>query len=284
MVHDHAFFVCENKKMAVLKEILDVIDRVAPFHLAEQWDNSGLQAGFPSGQVRKIMIGLDITMPLMVAAKNQNVDMVLSHHPLMMSGEKVFDFEQMPGSAICLAAKEQISIVSAHTNLDKADQGLNDYFAECIGIDQTRVFAADPGGDHDAPVTGIGRIGELETPLTLEGLAEFIKSQLGLSYIRMTGEPEKKVASVAICTGSGGSLLDQFFTSGADVYVTGDVKYHEARLVEAAGKTMIDVGHFGSEHIAIELLQRLLSPAFTDAGLDIEIIKYLNEKDPFTLV
>jgi dinuclear metal center YbgI/SA1388 family protein len=244
--------------------------------------------------VSRIIIGLDVTMPLMEAAEKTNSDLVLTHHPLLISPEKNFDFQNMPGRAICAAARNHISIVSMHTNLDKAHAGLNDYFAARIGIENTRTFLPQkntgitdgsmPDETNFSHMTGMGRIGRLDSPLTLNELALRIKKDLGLVHLRVTGALNKIVREPAVCTGSGGSLVEEFIRSDADVYITGDVKYHEARQIETASKSLIDVGHFGSEHMAVDLLAGQLSTAFSTAGLDIEIIKYLKEKDPFTIV
>ena len=268
-----------------VKDILEILNQIARFDIAEKWDNSGLQAGSADWEVNKILVGLDVSMPLMQAAKNSNCDLVLTHHPLMITPEKTFDFQKMPGSAILIAARDKISIISVHTNLDKANDGLNDYFASKIGVQTTNVFLPlFPGDEPEGQVPGMGRLGCLQNPMTVQALAEQIKNKLGLLNIRVTGELDRKVETVAICTGSGGSLVDEFIKSKADVYITGDVKYHEARLVEQASKALIDVGHFGSESMVIDLLSSQLCRAFKNASLNIEVNKFLKEKDPFTIV
>ncbi len=268
-----------------IKDILTILNRIAPFELTEKWDNSGLQAGNPEAEVDKIIIGLDVTMGLLNEARERDAGLVLTHHPLMISPEKVFDFNQMPGSAIREAAIHNISIVSVHTNLDKAENGLNDYFATRIGVEIKQAFLPHDSlsGDLSSGL-GIGRLGRLEKKIRFKTFAEETKDRLGLPNIRITGNPDNVVREIAVCTGSGGSLVRDFIGSGADVYVTGDVKYHEARQVEEASKNMIDVGHFGSEHMAVELLSNRLNHVFEKNGVDLEVIPFLKEKDPFTIV
>ncbi|MFH2060908.1 MAG: Nif3-like dinuclear metal center hexameric protein [Pseudomonadota bacterium] len=271
--------------MVNIKDILEILNQIARFDIAEKWDNSGLQAGSMNWEVKKIIIGLDVSMPLMQAAKKSNCDLVLTHHPLMITPEKSFDFQKMPGSAIQIAARDKISIISVHTNLDKANDGLNDYFASKIGVQTIKSFLPlFPGDEPEGQVSGMGRLGCLQTPMTVQELAEQIKNKLGLLNLRVTGDLDRKVKTIAICTGSGGSLVDEFIKSETDVFITGDVKYHEARLVEQASKVLIDVGHFGSEHMVIDLLSSRLRLAFKNVGLNIEVNKFLKEKDPFTIV
>jgi len=267
------------------KDILELLNIIVPFDIAEDWDNSGLQAGNLDWEVKKIMIALDVSMPLMEAAKKADFDLVLTHHPLMIRPEKSFHFNKMPGSAIEVAAKHGISIISAHTNLDKANDGLNDCFATKIGLENTKVFFIEnPLSVSENEMIGMGRIGFLKSQATLKQVVHQIKEKLGLSHLRVTGDMDLPVNCVAICTGSGGSLVEEFLKSEAEVYITGDIKYHEARRVEEYSKALIDVGHFGSEIMAVDLLFDKLSQAIQKAGLNIQIEKFKKEKDPFIIV
>ena len=268
-----------------VQKILDIINTFAPFDLAENWDNSGLQAGNLDWKIQKIMISLDVSMEVMAAAKDWGADLVLSHHPLQMASGKSINFGEMPGSAICLSAREKISILSAHTNLDKAMNGLNDYFAKMIGVECDESLCSDSKLVESADrFQGIGRIGHLDSPLSLQNIVLQVKERLGIEYLRVAGNLNLQVEKVALCTGSGGSLVDSFLGSSADVYITGDVKYHEARQIEMHHKALIDVGHFASEVIVVDLLETKLSQALASAGYDIEIKGYKKEKDPFTTV
>ncbi len=271
--------------MATTKDILTLLDDIFPFSLSEDWDNSGLQAGDPDQKVSSIMIGLDVSLPLLYTAVREGSDLILTHHPLMIRPEKSIDFSCMPGRAVALAARHGLSIISAHTNMDKAAGGLNDYFSELIGIDSPSPFVMDFGGtETDGPATGIGRIGYLRNEIRLDRLALHIKNIMGLPIVKITGDPGMLVKCAAVCTGSGGSLTTRFLSSPADVYITGDVKYHEARHAEEKSKAIIDVGHFGSERIVIDLLFDILGQSLLKTGLNIQLIKYMEEKDPFMMV
>ncbi|MCP4721331.1 MAG: Nif3-like dinuclear metal center hexameric protein [Desulfobacteraceae bacterium] len=267
-----------------VKKLINIINTFAPFELAENWDNSGLQAGNPDWTIKKIMVSLDVSMEVMEEAKAWGADLVLTHHPLMISPEKSIDFGKMPGSAIALAAREKISILSAHTNLDKAIDGLNDYFAKIIGINCNEPLQRDEQPRSIEGIQGIGRIGQPDSVLSFSELILQVKERLGLEQLRITGDLNLQVKKIALCTGSGGSLVDLFLGSSAEVYITGDVKYHEARQIEMGHKGLIDVGHFASEIIAVDLLERRLRQALPSVGYDIKVKGYKKEKDPFKTV
>ncbi len=275
--------------MVQTKDILGVIDGLFPFSLAESWDNCGLQAGVSSWPVRKILVGLDVSMPMLEYAVCWGADMILTHHPLIMKGEKQLDFSRMPGSAVALAAKNQISIVAAHTNLDKAWHGLNDYVAARMGLNAESVFLEEAGasvisGETESKLEGLGRICSVPFSCSMAELASHIKQSLGLEHIRLIGSCDSSIEKIALCTGSGGSLVNVFLRSEAQVYITGDIKYHEARDIEAHGKAALDIGHFGSEHPAVDLLVEKLTQGVDRYGYDIEIQGYTEEKDPFIIV
>lgn len=278
-----------------VKEIFSIINDIAPFILAEEWDNCGLQVGNFSWPVKRILVALDISMDVMNHAAALNADLVVSHHPLMLHAPKSIDFRTMPGSAIAIAAAEKISIISAHTNLDKAKGGLNDHFAGMLNLRNlkplvpsdkssgyTQVSAQNGQAVRDIDnEDGIGRTGELESVLSLRELALYIKNIFQLETIRMVGSPSLPVKRVALCTGSGGSLIKDFFRTGADVYVTGDIKYHEAREIEAAELGLIDVGHFASERIAVQLLCEKIQNASIAKSMNLEIQGFYTDSDPF---
>ncbi len=270
-----------------VRQILSLIDTdIAPWHLAEPWDNCGLSAGNPEWPVQKVLVGLDPGLPVLEAAQQWQADMVLTHHPLFITPEKNIDFSEMPGLAIALAATRKMAIVCAHTNLDKAENGLNDYLAHRLQITVTRALETQNHEQESpaAPPTGLGRIGTLSSPMSLTRMADQVKSRLGVNPVRVVGDPDLLVHDIAVCSGSGGSLIPAFLSSGATVYVTGDIKYHEARLIESHGRALIDAGHFASEIIAKDLLTRRLNQAVARAGFSLEIRAFTGETDPFVSI
>ncbi|WDP88346.1 MAG: Nif3-like dinuclear metal center hexameric protein [Desulfobacter sp.] len=266
-----------------VNHIIDVINDIAPFSLAENWDNSGLQAGDPDWAVTGILVALDVSREVMETAVEAGCSMVVTHHPLVMAPEKSLDFSRMPGAIIYTAAKHDIAVVSAHTNLDKARDGLNDYFAQKLGIQCEGPLFVDSAATEERP-TGIGRTGRLSSPMAVGDLAAIIKTQLNTPFVRLVGDTGRKAYKVALCTGSGGSLTENFLKSDADVYITGDLKYHEARDIETAGRICIDVGHFASERIVVDMLTHRLKKELKLRDFEVKILGYNREKDPFRII
>ena len=130
-------------------------------------------------------------------------------------------------------------------------------------------------------IQGLGRVGNLPEEMSLTEIAVFIKKKLSIDTVRIVGNPDLKIKKVAVCTGSGGGLIKDFFASGAKAYITGDIKYHEAREIEDSGLGLIDLGHFASEHIFIKQLKNKLIKSAEEKGFKLNITACDIEKDPF---
>ena len=128
---------------------------------------------------------------------------------------------------------------------------------------------------------GLGRIGVLETPCRLAAYSDQVREQLQSRAVRLVGDPNRLVRSVALCSGSGASLLKDAVRAGADLLVTGDLKYHEAREAEESGIAVLDVGHFASEHLMVAAVQQFLQTTLTAAGYDCDVLAAEGERDPF---
>ncbi len=131
---------------------------------------------------------------------------------------------------------------------------------------------------------GLGCIGELEDPMELQSLALKIKAEMGLPAVKLAGRPDLKVQRAAVCSGSGASLLPLFLAADAQVFISGDWRYHDARQVEACGRGLIDLGHFASEHIIVRDLARRLQDELDKAGLAVRVEACELEKDPFYIL
>lgn len=268
----------------LVKDVLEAINSIAPWNLAEAWDNSGLQVGNPGAVVRRIGISLDVTNEVIDESVSSGIDCLITHHPFLFKPIKTIDFSSLEGIIIQKAAKSGLSIISAHTNFDIAVNGLNDLLSCKLGLRDITALVKAKGADDFDEQTGIGRVGHFTSDISLFDLAMLVKETLGLKNLRFVGDPNKILRKAAVCSGSGGSLINEFFRSGADVYVSGDIKYHEARDAEARGLAILDIGHFGSEILMVEALAERLRKAFASYGDSVEIMEIGSEQEPFVFL
>ncbi len=270
-----------------LSDIIDILDRLVPPLLAEEWDNSGLQLGDLNRPVEKIWVALDPTLQVVQAACDQQVDLLITHHPLIFKPLKSIEFHTPIGAVINLAIRHDLAIFAAHTNLDSVPGGLNDILALRFGLKDLKPLAPGPGIElPGAPENkaGIGRVGTFDTAMDLKSLARSIKKEMKLKSIKFAGDPKLLVKKAAVCTGSGSSLLKEFFASGAQVYISGDMRYHDARDVEATNLGVIDIGHFSSESFVALDFAALLQDQFEDRRISVAVEACGIEKDPFEVL
>lgn len=271
-----------------VEDIIEVMEEIAPAHLAETWDNPGLQVGHRGWPVKKILISLDPTPDVMNHAAEASADMLITHHPLLFRPLKSVDLSTPIGGIVGAAIKNTIAVYAAHTNLDSVVDGLNDMLAMRLGLNNVSALAPHVGETAETftekQQNGLGRIGNLPEATDVVSLCRTLKNILGLESVRMVGEPQQTVGRVAICTGSGSSLLERFFSSDADLFITGDVGYHDAREVEDRKTALIDIGHFGSEHIMVDKLGERLRKLLGRLHPNVEVITCEVEKDPFVVL
>ena len=259
--------------MITVKDIIKKIEELAPLSLSEAWDNSGLQIGVYNQPVKNIMLALDITREIIEEAIDKNIDFIISHHPFIFNPIKSITSEDITGNMILKLIANNISVYSSHTCLDITQNGLNDLFASLIGLNKTTILKEIPydvcSVESAGRKTGIGRIGELEKEITLEQLMKLLKEKLNLTSLRYTGEKNDYVKKIAICTGSGGELIDSCLEKKADVYITGDLKYHESRIAYNFGLKLIDAGHYETEIIFSEYLADYIRNSFVNENIEV---------------
>jgi len=271
----------------LLSDMIGILDSLAPPSLAEEWDNCGLQLGDLSWPVKKIWVALDPTLQVVEAACAQKVDLLVTHHPLIFRPLRSIEFHTPLGAVINLATRHNLAIFAAHTNLDSVTGGLNDILARRLGLKD--LVPLSTGGQINesisgGPGPGIGRVGSLAKAMDLKSLARSVKKKMGLKTIKFAGDPDLLIKEAAVCTGSGSSLLPDFFASGAQVYISGDMRYHDARDVEAANRGVIDIGHFASECFIGQDLTAQLRNKFDKTGINVAVEACDIEKDPFEVL
>jgi dinuclear metal center YbgI/SA1388 family protein len=267
-----------------VSDLMNIMEELAPSSLAESWDNVGLQVGRLDQPVYKVIIALDPTPSVVAFACAQKADLLITHHPLIFHSVKNVNLDLYPGNIIEAAVKNGLTIYAAHTNLDSCAGGVNDIMANRLKLYNIKVLKPIPSNTFPDANTGLGRVGDLEESLSLKEFAEGVKQELQLENIKVAGNPDMAIQRVCVCCGSGSSLLKDFLACGADVYVSGDLHYHDGRLAEMVGKSLIDIGHFSSEHLIVEALATILDNAFLERGWDLTVVPYTKESDPFRVI
>jgi dinuclear metal center YbgI/SA1388 family protein len=367
-----------------VNDIISIMENIAPSNLAENWDSVGLQVGDGCWNVERIRIALDPLPDVIEKSCHDNVDLVITHHPLLFRPLKSLNVSTPVGKIIQMTLENKTAIFSAHTNLDSAKGGINDFLSEKLGLQNTKVlqeakkddkcklvifvpkqnqrevltslFASGAGqiGNYDCcsfrspgvgtfmprkgakpflgkleelnevdetrietivtqkdlpkilesvkrshpyetpaydvyPLItpgfeGLGRVGDLESPMALKDFARYVKNALNLSYLKVSGDSELRVEKVAVCSGSGAGLMKSFLASKAQCYVSGDLHYHDARDTQAFSRGLLDIGHFASEHIMVHMLVQRLRMVMEEKKLGVLVDACGLEKDPFMII
>jgi len=258
-----------------VKEILEVLEKLAPSSQAEEWDNPGLQVGDPSQAVKKILVSLDPTLGAIKEAESRGADLLLTHHPLLFQPISQVNERSYPGNIIAEALKRRISILAAHTNLDRAEGGINAMLSHLL--DLRNVTSLEEGGGGNP---GLGRVGDLPEGPTLALLIQKIKKSLGITSVRASGPNEKIIRRVAVVGGAGGSLVGAALAAGADLLITGDIKHHDALLAKDLGLALVDAGHYETEKPALDLFAERLRKTFGGEGWAVSIETDGREEPP----
>jgi dinuclear metal center YbgI/SA1388 family protein len=226
-----------------LADAVAVLDAVAPLRYAESWDNVGLLVGDPDAPVRRVLVTVDYAPPVAAEARDVDADLVVAYHPPIFAPVK-----RVPHGALWAdAVRRGIALYSPHTALDVAPEGTNDFLADACGVSSER-RAIRPHGVE--PGIGLGRVGSVERT-TLAALCDRVKASLGLAYVLVAGPADAVVETVAVAAGAGGELLSEALREGADVFVTGEVRHHDALAAVAKGASVVATLHSNSERAAV---------------------------------
>ena len=236
------------------KEIIQVIEAAYPREAALDFDNVGLLAGRSEKEVNRVYIALDATDAVIDCAVRAGADMLITHHPLIFSPLKKVTDENFISRRIVKLIQNDISYYAMHTNYDVL--GMAELSEKILGIRDTEVL--DITRENGGIPEGIGRIGSLEQPVTLEECCVYIKHKLNLGSLKVFGDMDAKVSRLAISPGSGKSVIGAAIAKGADVLVTGDIGHHEGLDAVEQGLLVIDAGHYGTEYIFIDDMKRFL--------------------------
>lgn len=367
------------------KAIVEFMERLAPIHMAEKWDNVGLQLGDPLAKVSRILVAVDPVEEVVREAVEKRADMIITHHPFFFDTVKTLRQDTATGRIAALLIKNGISLYCAHTNLDNAPEGINQHLAELLDLrelmtlepldgcgyhkivvfvpagheDRVAQAMSEAGtgrignyshcsfrakgvgtfmpGDNTDPFIGqrgelerveeyrvetivpseltgrvvremlaahpyeeaaydiyslqngrsdigAGRVGLLPQAVSLGTFVQRVKKVLDLTQVRCLGSNDMMVRRIAVCGGSGASLIDMAAAMGADVFLTGDIKHHDALKSRGLGLALIDAGHYGTEKIAADIIKAHIDNQIKGTDMEIEVIKSQISTHPFIIV
>lgn len=365
---------------AKCREIIAVIEGLAPLGLAAEWDNVGLMLGSPETEVRRVLVSLDVTLPVVEEAVARGANLILSHHPLFFHPIKAIRLDEPQGKLVHNLIKENIMVYSAHTNLDSADLGVSYHLAVKLELEDIQVLVptyrekyyklvtfvpedhekivreaitragagwignysgctfrvagtgtflpmagtrpyigqegelmeakeyrletiipttrvpevlqalikAHPYEEvaydiyplaNEGPAQGIGRQGVLPHAVTLKDFALKVKENLGAASVKLVGDEQRKVKRVAVCGGAGSDTIAAARSVGAEVLVTGDLKYHEAQAALAMDLAVIDAGHFATERLIVPAMVTYLQEQLQDR--EVMVLASQKEQEPW---
>lgn len=258
-----------------VRDISDVLEKFAPLPLQESYDNAGLQVGNPESEVHAVLLCLDVTSDVLEEAIRRKCDMIVSHHPLIFHGLKSLTGADETQRIAMRALATGVAVYSAHTNLDSTWNGVSHEMAHMLGVSDIEVLS--PLADE--PRAGLGVVGNIEPTPKLELLRK-IKERFGVECLRYSSQSKRIVVKrVALCGGSGASLIREAISAGADLYVTGDIKYHDYTTY-GGDIVLADIGHYQSELCSINIFSRIIREKYPD------LVVYFSEDqtDPISLM
>jgi dinuclear metal center YbgI/SA1388 family protein len=232
-------------------DIINILERQSPSEYALEWDNVGLLVGRRNKEVKKLLIAVDATADVCNAAIEQGVDMIVTHHPMIFGKIKSVNDTTVLGQKILALAEAGICCYAMHTNFDTKG-GMAKLVAERLGLKKRSVLDETNMGE------GIGQIGILDKAINLRELCENVKTRFDIPGVLLFGDEERIVDKIAVCPGSGRSVIDIAVKKGAECLITGDIGHHTGLDAMEMGLSIIDASHYGLEKIFMEFMSNYL--------------------------
>lgn len=235
-------------------DIIKILNQELKIKQQEKWDNSGLQIGNLNDDINKTMIILDIDKEAVQFAIKNKINLIITHHPFIFNNIKSIDFNTYDGQLIRDLIINNINVYSMHTSLDMAEYGVNYELASKLGINSYDILHII----NDEDLSGYGGISNIE-PINIIEYSNIVKKSLNCNFIKLFCDNDKKVIErVAFCGGSGSEFIEDAINKRADLYITGDINYHQAQDALKHNLTIIDAGHYYTEYHSLSIVQNIL--------------------------
>ena len=232
-----------------IEKLAEIIEKKSPLCIQEPWDNSGFQIKFEAAPVNRVLTAMEITNQVIDEAVNLRAEAIVTHHPMFFKPIKEIYDNTVTGNYIVRLVQNRINVYASHTSFDKCDGGNNDYLAKLLHLCDIRIAGED----------GFCRIGTVS--------------------VSFAGDLNSEVKTIGLCSGAGTEFASSLRRLGCDLFITGDVKYHDAQEAKESGLNILDIGHYGSEKIFTENMADYLRN-----NTDLDIIESEVDLDPFILL
>lgn len=267
-----------SKSNIQLKDLTNVLNVAYPEYLAEDWDQIGLHFGRMNAPVRNVMISLDIRPNVVQEAIEQEIDTIIVHHPPLFKPIQRFDLENPEIAMYADLIKHDINVFAMHTNFDAAHNGMNDWLAEQLEL--VDIESLDSHSDLGNP--GIGRVGRLKEAMSRDKLLDFLKVKYQRQQLVVIEKsPKETYHRIAIVGGAGSSFMDNLNKEDIDVFITGDVSYHQGHDFYEKGFMTIDAGHY-IESIFVPGLTKQLQAIVDINEWSVTVVASQKNTNPFT--
>lgn len=243
------------------RDVVDILEKLCPKQYALDWDNPGMHVGHWDNQVKKVLVAVDADDAVVDYAVNNDVDMIIAHHPLIFSGIKQINDDNFIARRVMKLIENGINCYCMHTNFDVVG-GMATEAADRMELSDTVPL------EETVPGEGIGRVGNLSEPATVGEICNRVKKKFGLPNVILYGDENAVVSRVGISPGSGKSMIRYAKDLEAQILITGDISYHDGTDAVAKGVHIIDAGHYGIEHIFIDIVEKYLN----GNGMELEVI------------
>jgi dinuclear metal center YbgI/SA1388 family protein len=232
-----------------IEQLAASFEELWPLDGADSWDAPGFSVSHPD-VVTKVLLSVDLNSAVVNEAVHKGAQLVLTHHPFLLKGTQDVNWDSGKGSVLQQAIRSGISVYSAHTNADIVEDGVSDILAKALGLTDIRPLV--PTGDSK----GHGRVGVLSQRISLQEFATRVLDAIPFTArgVSVSGYPEVEISTVALCAGAGDAFIQNAFESGADVFVTSDLRHHPVSDAIAvpraeAPMAMIDISHWAAESL-----------------------------------
>lgn len=256
--------------------IIEKLAKEYPLSMAMSWDNPGLQVGHLDKPVQKVYVALDATEEIVEECAAWGADLLVTHHPLLMSGIRRVCSEDMLGKKILIMAEHGISHYAIHTNYDVVK--MTELAEHALQLKATEVLEIT-GSYEDGRAFGIGCTGILPTEMTARECCEYVKQAFHLPSVRLFGNLEEKVQRIAVSPGSGKSMIAPALNAGVQLLITGDIGHHDGIDAVDQGLLVMDAGHYGVEHLFVAQMSDYLKEIFPNLEVKSAAVKH-----PFVVV